>query len=137
MTRNQGQAVSSNQGHGIELKKHVERYARIPDSVLFDSDLTPSAIRVYAFLSRRVWQGTTTSVGIRLIAAKLKTGRSVVSEAVSRLAGKGHITITAHGKQRTLYALNSTVFGQKQGKEDVIISSPSGGKRLASVAKTA
>jgi DNA-binding transcriptional regulator LsrR (DeoR family) len=90
-------------------------------------------LRVYAFLSRRVWQGATTKVGVRLIASSLHTSRSVVSEAIARLAKNGHITITASGRQRPLYTLTSPVFSQKQGQENVIVSSPSRGRRLASV----
>jgi hypothetical protein len=126
--------VASNQVHDIK-KVNAQRYARIPDSVLFDASLTPSAVRVYAFISRAVWQGTTARIGLRLMASKLKTSRSVVSQAIARLGKAGHITITASGRERTLYTLNSPVFGQKQGKEEIVVTGASGNPTLASVRK--
>ena len=128
--------MASNRDHEVKPKVNGQRYARIPDSVLFDPSLTPSAIRVYAFLSRAVWQGSTARIGMRLMASKLRTSRSVVAEAISRLAVAGHITITASGRERPLYTLTSPVFAQKQGKEDsMVVDKVSGVGRLASVKK--
>lgn len=69
---------------------------------------------------------------MRLMASELRTSRSVIAEAIRRLAERGHLTITASGRERPLYSLTSPVFGQKQGKEDVIVSGPRC-KRLVSV----
>jgi len=112
----------------------VEKYARVPDSVLRDDALSTSARCVYAVLARYTFQGTTVSIGHRRIAGILGLHKETVGTAIHELEEGKHIVIRGRGKARRVYHLQSTVFGQKQraGVEEVI-SSPSGGRRLATV----
>lgn len=119
----------------IEPDKQI-RYARLPWNILTERTLPSDAKIVYAAIAGHAFQGNVAYVGQRRIS--LLTGFS--QPKVSRLlkALSTHVEVRKDGPgRRSFYVLNSPVFGQKQGKEDVIISSPSGGKRLASVAKTA
>ena len=112
----------------------VEKYARVPDSVLRDGGLSASARCVYAVLSRYTYQGMTVSIGHRRIAGILGLHKETVGTAIHELEEGKHIVIRGKGKARRIYHLQSAVFGQKQraGIEEVI-GSPSGGRRSASV----
>jgi DNA-binding MarR family transcriptional regulator len=111
-----------------------EKYARIPDSVLCDAELSPAARCVYCALARHVYQGSTVNRGQRYLAAFVRMNIGTVNRALHALEERGHITIIGKGKARRLYHLTSPVFGRKQraGVREVI-GSPSGGRRLASV----
>jgi len=124
-----GQKVGGKSG-----QSGVEKYARVPDSVLRDSTLSPAARCVYALLSRYTYQGTTVSIGHRRIAGLLGFHKETVGIAIRELELQRHIVIRGKGKARRVYHLRSLIFGQKQraGIEEVI-SSPSGMRRLASV----
>ena len=110
----------------------AERYARLPDSVLYNDRLSPASRCVYAVLARHAYQGTTARIGQRRIARLLNLHLETVNSAIHELASYGHIVICGAGKTRRIYHLTSSVFGQKQraGIEEVI-SSPSGVPRLA------
>lgn len=125
--------------HVVEqaTRLNPKRYGRIPDSVGLDPDLTHAAVRVYWALSRSVFQGNTASIGQRLIAKLIHAKQETVSVALRELEMNGHIETRREGNRRPMYILLSPIFGQKQGKEEVLVSSPSGGQRLASVRKTA
>lgn len=103
-------------------------YCRIPRYVLFDKELSAYARCVYAFLAGSVWEGRTASVGQRRISRMLGISRGCVAAGIRELALRQHIEIVALGKKRTVYILTSVIFGQKQGKVDVIR-----GRRLVSV----
>jgi len=124
-----GQQVGAKSGQSV-----VEKYARVPDSVLRDDALSASARCVYAVLARYTFQGTTVSIGHRRIAGILGLHKETVGTAIHELEEGKHIVIRGKGKARRIYHLQSAVFGQKQraGIEEVI-SSPSGGRRLATV----
>jgi hypothetical protein len=111
----------------------VEKYARLPDSVLCDRRLSVTARCVYAVLARYAYQGTTVKIGQRRIAELLGVHVETVNGAIHELEGCQHIAIRGDGKTRRIYHLWSSVFGQKQraGIEEVI-SSPSRTLRLAS-----
>jgi DNA-binding MarR family transcriptional regulator len=112
----------------------AEKYARVPDSVLFDHGLSMTARGVYGVLARHVFQGTTVNVGQRRIANLLGVHVGTVNRALHELEERKHISIRGRGNGRRIYHLRSLVFGQKQraGIEEVI-SSPSRTPRLASV----
>ena len=84
-----------------------------------------------------MFQGNTASIGQRLIAKLIHAKQETVSVALRELEMNGHIETRREGNRRPMYILLSPIFGQKQGKEEVLVSSPSGGQRLASVRKTA
>ena len=111
-----------------------EKYARVPDSVLFDRKLSLSARSVYGVLARYAFQGTTASIGQRKIARLLGIHLETVNLAIHELEERNHVAIAGKGKSRRYYHLLSPIFGQKQraGYEEVI-GSPSGGRRLASI----
>ena len=111
-----------------------EKYARVPDSVLFDSELSSSARSVYGVLARYTYQGTTVRIGQRRIARLLGIHQETVNNGLREFEGRKHIAIRGNGKARRFYHLYSPVFGQKQraGYEEVI-RSPSGGRRLVTV----
>jgi len=115
-------------------QSHVEKYARIPDSVLFDKGLSVTARCVYGVLARHAFQGMTARIGQRRIAKLLGSHVGTVNRAIHELEARQHIAIRGGGKARRIYHLASSVFGQKQraGFEEVI-SSPSRTPRLASV----
>jgi len=110
-------------------------YARIPREVVCDATLKMLDVRVYCMLAGSVWQGATAKIGTRLIATCIHASRRLVIESLHRLEDRGHIRRAAVRRgQRETFVLMSLVFGQKQraGVEEVI-SSPSKGRRFASV----
>ena len=124
---------SGHQAYGKSEQGTLEKYARVPDSVLFDRSLSSSARCVYAVLARYAYQGTTVRIGQRRIATLLGVHVETVNRAIRELESRGHIAIRGRGNSRIVYHLVSDVFGQKQrsGVEESI-SSPSRGPRLAS-----
>ena len=119
--------------YGNSEQMPAERYARLPDSVLYDGRLSPAARCVYGVLARHAYQGTTVRIGQRRIAKLLRMHLETVNATIHELERRGHIVINGIGKARRMYHLSSPVFGQKQrtGIEEVI-GSPSGVPRLAS-----
>lgn len=113
---------------------HCEHWNRLPDSVLYDSGLSLACRCVYAVLAGTVYQGTVAKMGQRRISKLLGIHQETVALALRDLAARGHITVSGKGNDRRTCHLHSDVFGQKQraGIEEVI-SSPSGGRRLATV----
>jgi DNA-binding MarR family transcriptional regulator len=111
----------------------IERYARTPDSVLYDRKLSMTARCVYGVLARYAYQGTTVRIGQRRIANLLGCHVATINRAIHELEERQHITIRGKGRDRRSYHLRSPIFGQKQraGIEEVI-SSPSRTPRLAS-----
>ena len=91
-----------------------EHWNRIPDSVLFDKELSLAARCVYAKIAGSVHQGTTAKIGQRLIANSLGIHQETVTRALAELVDRKHITIHGNGKERRLYHLHSDIFGQKQ-----------------------
>lgn len=124
-----GQPVSGKSGGDGS----TTRYARIPEAVIGDSALKSLDIHVYAALSLWVFQGRTAQVGTRWIAEKVSADRKRVLNSLKRLQAAGHVTASAEKGKRTVYVLTSPVFGQKQGKERIVVRGKSGGKVLASV----
>jgi hypothetical protein len=114
------------------------RYSRMPEGILHEKRLTAYARLVYAELALWVFQGKTCSVGMRQIAAKLGISNTTVVESIHQLEALSLISVSRPERgKRTVYVLNSNVFGQKQGRATEVVSSPSGGKRLASVEQVA
>jgi DNA-binding MarR family transcriptional regulator len=120
--------------YGKSEQGNSEKYARMPESVLFDSGLSVTARCVFAVLARYAYQGTTVRIGQRRIAGLLGVHVETVNVALHQLESRKHISINGSGKDRRSYHLHSPVFGQKQraGFEEVI-SSPSRMPRLATV----
>lgn len=103
------------------------KFSRIPRSVLYDLSLTPCDRLVYAALADQVWQGNVAKIGERLMASKLGISRSKVQASLKALLECGAVTkAESRIGNRNCYVLASPVFGQKQTREDVIVSSPRG-----------
>ncbi|MBZ5618471.1 MAG: helix-turn-helix domain-containing protein [Acidobacteriia bacterium] len=68
----------------------VEKYARIPDSVLRDLRLSASARCVYGVLARHAFQGGTASIGQRRLAAFLGVHLETVNRAIRQLEALKH-----------------------------------------------
>lgn len=92
----------------------AEHFSRLPDSVLLDGKISPSAKCVYALLAGSVFQGTTAKLGQVRISKQLGLHQETVRIALRELESGNHITIVGTGKQRRLYHLHSNIFGQKQ-----------------------
>ena len=113
---------------------NVNHYARIPREVLIDAGLSSDAKVVYAVLALSTFQGSIAYVGQRLVGTILGVSQPTVSRRLAELERAGHIrqAPAVRGK-RAHWELLSAVFGQKQGQKTVVVSSPSGGRRYASV----
>jgi hypothetical protein len=123
-------------GHGGESLSRAQ-YSRVPLELLSDHRLKSIDIRVYAVLAASCWQGSTASVGKRLIAKRAPCAERLVVRSLKRLEATGHIQKVAVKKgQRGLYHLQSPVFGHKQraGVQELIVTSDRK-RRLASVRK--
>lgn len=85
-------------------------------------------------LALDVFEGRTASVGMRQLGKLLGKSAQTVQRRIGELVKADHVKIAPmeFGKRAT-YVLTSPVFAQKQGKVNVVVSSPRGGKRLASV----
>ena len=64
-------AKSEQKVFGKSEQSRVEKYARTPDSVLFDGGLSITARCVYGVLRAPRFQGTTANIGQRRIASLL------------------------------------------------------------------
>lgn len=119
------------------IEGHSERwYGRVPANVLFDKDISDGAKVLFGIMSLKVFQGNVTTVGVRHLATMTGKSKSVIHRLITELVTIGHVAPSPETKrgQRGFYTLTSPVFAQKQraGVQE-IVSSPSGGRRLASV----
>lgn len=107
---------------GLVGHEMPENYARVPDSVADDPEISPDDERVYRVLSRRVYQGTIAQIGIRRIAKLARLHKDTVAASLRKLRERGHIEVRGEGNARRLYHLRSDLFGQKQaaGVEEVV-----------------
>ena len=112
----------------------VNHYARIPRDVLIDRGIGADAKLVYAVMAMTVFHGRVAWVGQRLIGEMLGLSQATVHRRLKELEGAGHIRRMAEGVgKRTHWELVSPVFSQKQGQETVVVSAPSGARRMVSV----
>jgi hypothetical protein len=110
------------------------KYGRVPATVFGDLRLKHSDIRVYAAMAAPTGQGSTSSVGSRMIAKATGVGVARVRQGIKRLVECGHIKLAERKRgERPIYIFLSTVFAQKQGKVDESIVLPDGGKKIVSV----
>jgi len=85
-------------------------------------------------LALDVYEGRIASVGMRRIGTLIGKSAQTVLRRIGELVKTEHLRIAPKvAGRRAVYELASPVFAQKQGKVNVIVSSPRGGKRLASV----
>jgi DNA-binding MarR family transcriptional regulator len=113
---------------------NVNHYARIPREVLIDATVSSDAKITYAVLALSTFHGAVAYVGQRLIGEILGVSQPTVSRRLAELEMAGHIRqAPATRGKRAHWELLSPVFGQKQGRATVVVSSPKGGRRYASV----
>lgn len=117
-----------------KVKRSDGWWGRVPASVLLDLTINSDAVRVYALLTLSVYEGSVARVGMRQMGKIMGKSAATIGRRIGELVAAGHLTIDAKRKngQRGYYRLTSPVFGQKQGKVDVVRSAPRG-KRLVSV----
>lgn len=116
-----------------KVKRSDGWYGRVPASVSLDLSISSDAVRVYSLLALSVYQGSVARVGMRQMGQIIGKSAATVKRRIDELIRAGHIKAKeAKSGQRAYYELLSPVFGQRQGKQDVVVSSPKG-KRLASV----
>jgi len=84
--------------YGNSEQVEAEKYARMPESVLFDDGLSVTARCVYGVLARYVYQGTTVKIGQRRIAKLLGLHVETVNVAIHELEDRQHIAIRGNGK---------------------------------------
>lgn len=110
-------------------------FGRVPPSVGSDDRLSGMDVRVYWAMSMGArWAGTVT-IGQRRMAELARTSRSQVQRSLDVLIECGHVKVWDEKKgKRQKYLLTSPIFSRRQGKEDIVVEGPSGGKRLAAVA---
>src|SRR5215467_11469990 len=101
--------VNGNSGQKVNGKSGHEHYSRIPDSVLFDKSLSPTAKNVYAVIAGSAYQGATAKIGQRRISAFLGLHQETVGLALKELSNRGHITIVGSGNARRIFHLNSGI----------------------------
>lgn len=88
-------------------------------------------------LAAHVFEGATARIGIRALARYGAMSKNTANAAIVELSERGHISVASMGHgQRQMYILRSEMFGQKQGKVNVVRSAQRG-KRLVSVEKIA
>lgn len=110
-------------------KSHQKpRFSRVPAEVWMDPEATGSDLRVYCALAAGTYHGNICRASLAELAELCNTTRQVVLRSIKRLVASGHVRLPESYKERRAgwYMLASPVFGQKQGKEDVIVSSPRG-----------
>ena len=80
----------------------------VPDSVLWDTDLSASARVVYGALARcRTPKSSVAKVGTRWLSEKIGFSRTTVRSAIGELKEHGHITIKGEGRDRRAYRFTS------------------------------
>ncbi len=108
-------------------------WGRVPASVLLDPRLSSDAVRIYGMLALSVFEGRIASVGMRQLGKLIGKSAQTVQRRIAELVNAGHLaTASGQAGKRAKYELTSPVFAQKQGKVNVVVSSPRG-RRLASV----
>lgn len=121
--------------HQIRQRKDFDvLYSRLPFSVLCDPVLTFADKAIYAAAAVFVWHGRVCVEPCAVVAEMCGASKRQAMKSLAALAKRGHIKFDDGKKERKVnpVELTSPVFGQKQGKADVIVSSPLG-KRLVSV----
>lgn len=109
-------------------------YARTPLEVYTDPRLSAYAVRVYCVLAGTLRETSNASIGIRRIAQLAAMSKSRAQDSIEELLACGHVaTPEVDPGRRSVYVLASPVFGQKQGKVQVVRVAKSGGKILTSV----
>lgn len=88
-----------------------ERHGKIPDSVLFDKDLSDAAKVVYGALARHSFREGLGNIGQTLIAKMIGISQSSVSRHIAELVSRKHVEITANGNgRRSGFKLLSNAF---------------------------
>ena len=105
-----------------------EAFGRAPIRAAADKRLKNSDIRLYVVMAARVWQGNVCRLSFSELAELSTLTKRTVIDAIKRLEKYGYIEAVDCKRERvvTFFVLTSDIFGAKQGREDVIVSSPRG-----------
>lgn len=105
----------------------------VPCQVALDRRLSAEHLRIYVVMASSVYEGAVSKIGQRLIGRLVGLSAMTVGRRIAELVSFGHIRAAkCKNGARGWYELTSEVFGQKQGKVDVVRHGPAG-KRLVSV----
>jgi hypothetical protein len=86
-------------------------YARVPDNVLFDPELTLSDLRVYGAMAIQCRKTNLVHIGQRLLADLAHVDRRTLRRSLENLGRRGHISRAIPMlSRRAVYQLNSPVF---------------------------
>jgi hypothetical protein len=121
---------------GKSVSSRVKRYGRVPLRLALDPMISDQAKTVFAVIAAHVFQGSVARIGQRFLGDMLGLSAATIGRRIGELEAGGYVK---KGEKRNgyrgFYILTSPIFGQKQrsGDVDEVVSSPSGGRRLASV----
>lgn len=118
-----------------KCQQGTKHFGRTPLDVLADKRLTYADKVLYGVMSYHVWEGNICCAPIRQLALMAAMSDCQVMRSLARLKGLGFIAPGAENieRRRAAYMLVSPVFGQKQGREDVVRQSKRGTKRYTSM----
>lgn len=105
-----------------------EPFSRVPVTITSDPRVKDSDVRVYTVMAANVWQGNVCRLSFSDLSRASTVSKRGVIRSISRLLAFGYIKASGEKRERavTFYVLTSNVFAQKQGREDIIVSSPRG-----------
>lgn len=111
-----------------KFRAKCEPYGRAPLTANQDRRLKNSDIRLYVAMAARVWQGNVCRLSFSELSELSTLTKRTIIDSIKRLERYGYIEAIGKKQERsvTFYVLKSIIFGQKQGREDVIVSSPRG-----------
>lgn len=90
-------------------------HGRVPADVSLDLSVSSDAVRIYAILALKTFQGNISTIGLRQIGKLIGRSRTTIQRRVQELVNAGHVAVSdADNGQRSHYELLSPVFGQKQ-----------------------
>src|SRR5262249_23700940 len=93
----------------------VRRFARIPESVLCDPELSHVDGRVYGAASYHCIGGNNVTLRQRRIAELAHVDRRTARRSLTNLARHGHISVSVVKLlKRTVYQLNSPIFVEEK-----------------------
>lgn len=109
------------------------KFGRVPIEVSCDERLRNLDVRLYGFMAAFTFHGNACEMSLQQMAEACHTSRRSIMRALDRLVECGYIVPGLHNRerQRSFYALTSKIFGQRQGKEDVIVRSKHGSRYVS------
>lgn len=107
-----------------------EQYARVPESLLFDTRLKPIDIRVFGVIVCGLWRGNFVYPDQTALAAEIGSSRRQIVRSISRLKAGGYLKQTPKKTGRLVsYVVTSPIF--LRGKDEPMFRTEKhGGRRM-------